>query len=159
MWAGEHHFLLLDGTTEHSVRHIWGCRTGILFPSPTARNQYFTISSLKGFVLFTIKILWPKSKITQLHTFLSHVILLQLSPGLSLSSEHQELSNPSVGRGGCEHKGHQRSCRVSRSPEMEVKELTNPAGLFDEMLAFPKPTGRGAVPRGAAGHNAEMSYS
>lgn len=42
--------------------------------------------------------------------------------------------------------GHQRSYGVSRSPEMQVKELTNLVGLCCEMPAFPKPAERGAVP-------------
>lgn len=55
--------------------------------------------------------------------------------------------------------GHQRSWGVSRSPEMMVKELTNPVGLFSEILAFPKPAERGAVPCNTAGHDMEMPYS
>lgn len=54
---------------------------------------------------------------------------------------------------------HQGSWGVSRSPEMEVKELTNPVGLFCEILAFPKAAERGAVLCSTAGHDMEMSYS
>lgn len=55
--------------------------------------------------------------------------------------------------------GHQRSYGVSRSLEMEVKELTNLVGLFCEMQAFPKAAERGVVPCSTAGHDTEMVYS
>lgn len=42
---------------------------------------------------------------------------------------------------------------------MEVKQLTNPVGLFCEMLAFPRPAERGAVSCRAAGRDIEMSHS
>lgn len=55
--------------------------------------------------------------------------------------------------------GHQRSCGVSRSLEMEVKELTNLVGLSCERQAFPKAAARGAVLCSTAGHDTEMVYS
>lgn len=42
---------------------------------------------------------------------------------------------------------------------MEVKELTNPVGLFCEMLAFFNPAAIGAVSCSTAGHNVKAAHS